>query len=88
MFLVIGSNMTEAHPVAASFVKNAVLDGAKLIVVDPRKHRLFDFATMHLPLKVGSDIALLNGIMNVLIEEKLYDKAFVEKNTAGFQEVK
>ncbi len=49
MFLVIGSNMTEAHPVAATFVKNAVQNGAKLIVVDPRKHKLADFADLHLP---------------------------------------
>ena len=88
MFLVIGSNMTEAHPVAATFVKNAVMEGAKLIVVDPRRHRLVDFADMHLPLKVGSDIALLNAIMNVLIQEDLYDKAFVEKNTTGFAQLK
>lgn len=88
MFLVIGSNMTEAHPVAATYVKNAVLKGAKLIVVDPRKHRLVDFAEMHLPLKVGSDIALLNGIMNVLITEQLYDEAFVNSYTEGFEDLK
>jgi formate dehydrogenase major subunit len=50
-FLVIGSNMTEAHPVAATFLKNAVLNGAKLIVIDPRRHRLCDFADLHLSLK-------------------------------------
>jgi formate dehydrogenase major subunit len=88
MFLVIGSNMTEAHPVAATFVKNAVLSGAKLIVVDPRRHRLVDFADMHLPLKVGSDIALLNAIMHVLIEEDLYDRAFVAEHTTGFEQLK
>jgi len=88
MFFVIGSNMTEAHPVASTFVKNAVLKGAKLIVADPRRHRLVDFADMHLQLKVGSDIALLNAIMYVLIEEDLYDKEFVQKNTTGFDELK
>ncbi len=88
MFLVIGSNMTEAHPVASTYVKNAVQKGAKLIVIDPRKHRLVDFATMHLPLKVGSDIALLNGIMHVLITEELYDKSFVRRNTDGFENLK
>ena len=88
MFFVIGSNMTEAHPVAASFLKNAVLKGAELIVADPRRHRLVDFAALHLPLKVGSDIALLNGIMHVLIEEALYDRKFVESCTVGFDEVK
>ena len=88
MFLVIGSNMTEAHPVAATFVKNAVLNGARLIVVDPRRHRLVDFADLHLPLKVGSDIALLNAIMHVLIEEDLYDKAFVASCTTGFEQLR
>ncbi len=84
MFLVIGSNMTEAHPVASTFLKNAVQNGAKLVVFDPRNHKLCDWATMHLPLKVGSDIALLNAIMNVLITEDLYDKRFVESCTTGF----
>jgi len=88
MFLVIGSNMAEAHPVAATFLKNAVQDGAKLVVVDPRRHRLVEFADMHLPLKVGSDIALLNAIMQVLIEEDLYDKAFVEASTTGFDQLR
>lgn len=88
MFLIIGSNMTEAHPVAASFLKNAVQNGARLIVVDPRKHKLVEFAETHLPLKVGSDIALLNGIMYVLLEENLYDKKFVESYCTGFEEFK
>jgi formate dehydrogenase major subunit len=87
-FLVIGSNMTEAHPVAATFLKNAVLNGAKLIVIDPRRHRLCDFADLHLPLKVGSDIALLNAIMHVLIKEDLYDHEFVESCCTGFDELK
>jgi len=88
MFLVIGSNMTEAHPVASTFLKNAVQNGAQLIVIDPRAHKLCDFATLHLPLKVGSDIALLNALMQVLIVEDLYDKKFVESCTTGFDELK
>ncbi len=88
MFFVIGSNMVEAHPVAATFVKNAVKNGATLIVADPRAHKLVDFAHMHIPLKVGSDVALLNGIMNVLIKENLYDKKFVDRCTFGFEELK
>jgi formate dehydrogenase major subunit len=87
MFLVIGSNMTEAHPVAATFVKNAVLNGAQLIVVDPRRHPLVDHAHLHVPIRVGSDIALLNGVMHVLIQEGLYDKAFVASCTVGFDEL-
>jgi formate dehydrogenase major subunit len=74
--------------VASTFVKNAVLKGAKLIVADPRRHRLVDFADKHLQLNVGSDIALLNAMMYVLIEEDLYDKDFVQKNTTGFEQLK
>ena len=88
MFLVIGSNMTEAHPVASTFLKNGVLNGAKLIVVDPRAHKLVDFADLHVPIHVGSDIAFLNGLMNVLINENLYDKDFVESNTEEFEALK
>ncbi len=88
MFFVIGSNMTEAHPVAATFLKNAVMNGAKLILVDPRKQPLANFADIHAQIKVGSDIAFLNGIMHVLITEDLYDKEFVASCTAGFEDLK
>jgi formate dehydrogenase major subunit len=84
MFLVIGSNMTEAHPVAATFLKNAVVRGAKLVVVDPRKHKLVDFADAHLPLKSGTDVALLNGLMHVLIRDEIYDKEFVADHCENF----
>ena len=84
MFLVVGSNMTEAHPVAATFLKNAVMNGAKLILVDPRRHKLADFADLHVPIRVGSDIAFTNSLMQVLIEEDLYDKAFVNSCTIDF----
>ena len=88
MILVIGSNMTEAHPVAGSFVKEAVLNGARLIVVDPRRTPLVDLAESHFQIKVGSDIAFLNSLMNVLISEDLYDKAYVESRCTGFAELK
>ena len=88
MFLVIGSNMTEAHPVASTFLKNAVENGAKLILVDPRRHKLADFAQIHLPLKVGSDIALLNALMHVLITEDLYDHEFVDRCCDDFEGLK
>ena len=88
MFFVIGSNMTEAHPVAATFLKNAVRKGAKLILVDPRKQKLAQFADIHAPIKVGSDIAFLNSLMYVLITEDLYDKNFVANHTEGFEELK
>ncbi len=88
MIIAIGTNMTEAHPVAATYVKNAVADGAELIVVDPRRTGLADFASIHVPIKVGSDIAFLNGIMNVLIAEDLYAKDYVASCTIGFDELK
>jgi len=88
MFFVIGSNMIEAHPVAATFLKNAVEKGARLIVMDPRRHALVDFASLHVPIRVGTDIAFLNGVMNVLISEELYDKAFIGSCCVGFEDLK
>ncbi len=88
LFIIIGSNMTEAHPVAATFVKDAVLAGAQLIVIDPRRSGIADFAHLHVPIKVGSDVAFLNGVMNVLISEGLYDKKYVESCTTGFDKLK
>jgi formate dehydrogenase major subunit len=88
LFFLIGTNMTEAHPVASYFVKRAVNKGARLIVVDPRKHALADKAHIFAQIKVGSDIAFLNGIMHVLITEDLYDKKFVEENCSDFDDLK
>lgn len=88
MFLCIGTNMTEAHPVASTFLKNALAKGAKLIVVDPRKQPLAKLADIHCQIKVGSDIAFLNGLMNVIIAENLYDKDFVENRCENFEAFK
>jgi len=88
LVLAIGTNMTEAHPVASTFVKNAVANGAKLYVVDPRKTPLARLAKKHFPIKVGSDIAFLNGLMNVLITEDIYDKEYVQRCCKGFDELK
>ena len=88
MFFLIGTNMAEAHPVASYYVKQAKLNGAKIIVVDPRKHILADKADIFAQIKVGSDVAFINGLMHVLITEDLYDKKFVEENTEQFEEMK
>ena len=87
-YLVIGSNTTEQHPVIGMRLRQAARKGAKLVVADPRDIRLADFAVLHLKHKPGSDIALLNGIMHVLIDEDLYDKEFVANRTEGFEELK
>lgn len=88
LFLVIGSNMMEAHPVASTLLRNAVQKGAQLILVDPRRQPLVQFATLHVPIRVGTDIAFLNALMNVLIEEELYDKKFVQSCCANFETLK
>jgi formate dehydrogenase alpha subunit len=87
-YLVIGSNTTEQHPVIGMRLRQAARKGAKLVVADPRDIRLADFAVLHLKHRPGSDIALLNGIMHVLIDEDLYDKEFVANRTEGFEELK
>jgi formate dehydrogenase major subunit len=88
LFFMIGTNMSEAHPVASYFVKRAVNKGARLIVVDPRKHALARKAHIFAQIKVGTDVAFLNGLMHVLITENLYDKEFVEANCTDFEVLK
>lgn len=80
----IGTNMTECHPVAATRLKKAIARGARMIVADPRRTPLADMAQLYLPLKVGTDVALLLAMANVIVEEGLYDQQFVEARTAEF----
>ena len=88
-FFVIGSNTTENHPVIAKYIRQAVLDkGAKLIVADPRKIGLVRDASIWLRHRGGTDVALLNGIMNVIISENLYDADFIAERTENFDELK
>ncbi|MCB9148041.1 MAG: molybdopterin-dependent oxidoreductase [Caldilineaceae bacterium] len=79
----IGTNMTECHPVAATFLKKAIARGAKLIVADPRRIRLAEMADLYLPLRVGSDVALLLGMAHVIAREGLVDQAFMAARTTG-----
>jgi len=89
VILVTGSNTTENHPVLSSFIKRAVsFNGAKLIVVDPRKIKLATFAHFWLRQNLGTDVAWINGMMNVIINEALYDQKFIEKRTEGFEELR
>jgi len=88
VIIVIGANPTENHPVAATFFKNAAERGAKLIVMDPRGTAMKRFATHMLQFKPGRDVAMLNGILNVIISEGLYDRQYVEANTEDFQRLK
>jgi len=87
--LIIGSNTTEMHPVLSSFIKRAVRSGrTKLIVADPRRIGMVDFADIWLRHHGGSDVALINGIMNVILEEDLFDHDFVSQRTEGFDELR
>jgi formate dehydrogenase alpha subunit len=87
-FLIIGSNTTEAHPLIAMRVMRAQKRGAKVIVADPRETQIARLADLHLSHRPGTDVALLNGMMHVIIEEQLYDRTFVEERTEGFEELK
>ncbi len=89
VILVTGSNTTENHPVISTFIKRAVKHkGTKLIVVDPRKIKLTEFADIWLRQNLGTDIAWINGMMHVIIKEDLLDKEFVDQRTEGFEELK
>ncbi|HDL84843.1 MAG TPA: 2Fe-2S iron-sulfur cluster binding domain-containing protein, partial [Candidatus Acetothermia bacterium] len=87
--LVTGSNTTETHPVIASLIKRAVrYNGAKLIVVDPRRIDLVKYAAVWLRQKNGTDVAWMNGMMNVILSEGLADESFIRERTEGFDELK
>ena len=86
--IVIGANPTENHPVAATYFKQAVKRGAELIVMDPRGQGLKRHATHMLQFKSGSDVAMLNAIMHVIVEEDLYDKQYIQSHTEGFKNIK
>lgn len=83
-FLVTGSNTTENHPVIALSLKKAVERGAKLIVVDPRHIELVDFAALWLQQRPGTDVAVFHAMANVVVNERLYDEAYMAEHTEGF----
>ncbi len=83
---VIGSNTTEQHPVFGSMIRQAVHQrGAKLIVADPRNIDLTEFATLHLRQKPGTDIALINGIMHLIIKNDWQDDHFIKTRTEDYE---
>ncbi len=84
-YLLTGSNTTEAHPVIATRIKQNVRDGADLMVFDPRRVQIAEYATQYSRTRPGYDIAWINGITRYVIENDLYDEAFVEERTTGFE---
>ncbi len=81
----IGTNMTECHPVAATGLKKALTKGAKLVVADPRRTRLAELAHLHLPIRVGSDVALLLAMAHVIVREGLTDKEFIADRCGDYE---
>ncbi len=89
VILITGSNTSENHPVLSSFVKRAVaFKDAKLIVIDPRRINMADFAHYYLRPNLGTDVAWINGMMHIILKENLHDQSFVESRTEGFDEFK
>lgn len=85
---VIGSNTTENHPIIGATMKQAIKkNGTKLIVADPRRIELAEYADVYLQLKPGTNIALLNGIMHVIIQKGLYDRKYIEERTENYEEL-
>lgn len=84
---IIGSNTTEQHPVFGARIRQAVLRrGAKLVVADPRATDITEHATLHLRPRAGTDIAMLNGLMHIILEKGWEDKSFIETRTENFAE--
>ena len=84
VLFVIGANPTMNHPVAATWMKNAVKRGARLIVADPRRSDLSRHATYYLQFHPDSDVALLNALLHVIVEEDLVDAEFIRDRTSGY----
>jgi formate dehydrogenase alpha subunit len=88
LLFVIGSNTTECHPIIGRLIRQGVkFKGTKLIIADPRTTELAKMAKVHLRHKPGTDVALLNAIMHVIIEENLHNKKFIQERTEGFEQL-
>ncbi len=85
VIIVIGANPAENHPVAATYFKQAAKRGAKLIVMDPRGQALKRHATYMLQFRPGTDVAMLNAMLNVIVTEELYDRQYVQTYVEGFK---
>ena len=86
--LLIGANPVSNHPVAATWIKNAVKNGTKLILADPRRSELARHATHYLQFKPDSDVAMLNALMHTIVEEGLVAESFVNDRTSGYAELR
>ena len=88
VILLIGANPIANHPVAATFMKNAVKDGKKMILMDPRRTELARHATYSLQFRPDTDVAMLNSLMHVIVEEGLCDEKYITEHTTDFDKLK
>ncbi len=89
VILIIGTNTTSNHPIIANYIYEAVQKhGAKLIVIDPRKIPLVGISHLWLRHKLGTDVALINGLMHVIIRENLQAQTYIDERTTGFEDLK
>ncbi len=87
-FLICGANPTENHPIVGARIKQAVLAGARLIVIDPRKTELARYADLHLQLRPGTNIPLLNSLAHAIVDEGLADEAFIAERAKDYEAYK
>ena len=88
VIIIIGSNPTVNHPVAATFMKNATKEGKILIVLDPKEIEIARHANHHLQFKPDTDVALINAIMKSIIDQNLVDNKFIKERTKDFEKLK
>ena len=86
--LLCGANATENHPIVGARIKQAALDGARLIVIDPRQIELARYADCHLQLRPGTNVPLLNAMAFTIVAEELYDKDFLHERAAEWEELR
>ena len=84
LIIIIGANPTENHPVAATYFKQAAKRGAKLVIMDPRGTAMKRHAWKMMQFKNGTDVAMLNAMLNVIVTEKLYDQQYIQTYVEGF----
>ena len=84
---IIGSNTTENHPIAAKWIFRAKARGAKLIVADPRHIQMSELADIAVQQRLGTDVALINGLMHIILKEGWQDQEYIDERTEGFEEL-
>lgn len=88
VFLISGSNTTETHPVIGMKIRQALRNGAKLIVAEPREIPLAQQADIYLPIKSGTNVAFFNGLMHIIIRDGLQDENYIQERTENYEKLK